>query len=111
MKKIKEPLDIGNPSNNKINMIQNRFWASSVVFNESTLWIVGGLDKNDTALSTTEFISVDRGSTLGPELPFSIRGHCMIKLSDNTIYVIGGYQRNKAHQRQKRHVSNIECIY
>ena len=91
-------------------MVQNRFWASSVVFNESTLWIVGGLDKNDTALATTEFISVDRGPTLGPELPFSIRGHCMIKLSDNSIYVIGGYQKNKAYQRQKRHVMIIYLL-
>ena len=72
-------------------MIQRRMFASSVVLNQSTLWVTGG-EEHFNALSTTEFITLDQAAATGPKLPFTISHHGMIKLNDHAIYIIGGWQ-------------------
>ena len=52
--------------------MQKRFDASSIVLNESTLWVVGGEDRA-SYLKSTEFIFIDQPPIRGPDLPISIR--------------------------------------
>ena len=82
-------LDNGNLT--EVPMISKRYAASSVSLNDSFMWIVGGSD--DTRdLSTSEFISVKHGSTLGPLLPFTVRFHCLVLINSSTVFLIGGNQ-------------------
>ena len=56
-----------------LNMLQKRTLASCCVLNQGrTLWITGGED-GDFALNSTEFITLEENSVIGPELPFTIR--------------------------------------
>ena len=59
------------------------------------LWIVGGADGNGprsadccVGLNSTEFVYASGQTSSGPMLDFTIKDHCMVKLSDNTSKVI-----------------------
>ena len=64
----------------------------SVTLNPTTLWVVGGYDTDCEHLNSTEFVTLDHPSAVGPELPFTLKGHSMVKFDNNTIFIIGGYQ-------------------
>ena len=82
-----------NQSTVSIEMGEARTYAASINFNETTLWIVGG-EQGWTQHSSTEFITIDSKQQMtqsyGPELPFGISRHCMVKFNSTTIYLIGG---------------------
>ena len=78
-------------------MTEPRLFASSIVLNQNTLWIVGGENGPSSSrryLSTTEFISIDSNQEInqkqGPTLPFGISKHCMVQYNSSAIYLIGG---------------------
>ena len=72
--------------------IEGRTSASSVVLNQSRLWVTGGLyDRNH--LNTSQFLSFDQPPEKGPDLPFTLGGHCMVQVDSETIYLIGGIQK------------------
>ena len=78
-----------------INMTEPRLFASSVVLNKNTLWIVGGRKgRIKISTNTTEFISINSNQeinqTKGPTIPFGISNHCMIHYNSSAIYLIGG---------------------
>ena len=93
---------LGHP-NNSFQSLEIRFYASSIVLNQTKLWITGGRkDVHDggciwhsVSKNSTEFISLDQPPYPGPELPFKIDGHCMVQVCSNTIYIIGGIQDGK----------------
>ena len=68
---------------------------------DTSLWIVGGDNHSHDTLNSTEFIKLDlkdypeEAQIIGPELPFSIYDHCMLKFDENSIYLIGGEQNDK----------------
>ena len=84
---------IGHPDL-KIQMLEKRQLTSGVVLNypEKTFWITGGLSKRDAGKghSSSEFIYLNKPAEKGPDLPFEIHKHCMIKYNDSTIFIIGG---------------------
>ena len=92
----KECLLVGknNQSTVSIKMGVARSYAASIIFNETTLWIVGGEQGGWTQHNSTEFITIDSKQQMtqayGPELPFGISKHCMVKFNSTTIYIIGG---------------------
>ena len=55
------------------NMIYRREGAASLVINDKTLWITGGLYDDETSsewlLSSSEFVKIGESTTLGPVLP------------------------------------------
>ena len=51
---------------------------------ENRLWISGYRDKY------TEFISLQGEVTQGPDLPENLNGHCMVKIDDKTVMMVGG---------------------
>ena len=66
------------------------------------LWIVGGADGNGPrsadcciGLKSTEFVYASGQTSSGPMLDFTIKDHCMVKLSDNRIFIIGGDQNGE----------------
>ena len=78
----------------KIQMLEKRSWTSGIVLNypEKTLWITGGLSERKAGRghSSSEFIYLNKPAERGPDLPFEIHGHCMIKYNDSAIFIIGG---------------------
>ena len=73
-------------------MIEERFFPSGVQINSTTLWILGGLDNQSLPMSTTEFITQGQTNGVsGPKLPYVLDNMCAVKLSDEEIFVIGGW--------------------
>ena len=80
-------------------MGKKRFNPAGVQINSTTLWILGGNGGigntipwwNDTT-DTTEFIIQGQSNAIpGPKLPYAAFGLCAVKLSEQEIFVIGGY--------------------
>ena len=93
----KECLLVGkvNQSTVSIKMGVARSYAASIILNETTLWIVGGEQGGGWIQhNSTEFITIDSKQQMtqayGPELPFGISKHCMVKFNSTSIYLIGG---------------------
>ena len=75
--------------------IGKRTNGASVVLNDTTLWLLGGLNYRGR-LSTTEFIKLDAASdsatsVIGPALPHILSDSCAVKYNNTHIYLIGGY--------------------
>ena len=81
---------LGNPNIIAPKLLENRPNASSVVLDDSKIWITGGFHTR----KTTEFFSLDQETINGPELPITISGHCMVQVDAQTIYIIGGDEGN-----------------
>ena len=78
----------------QIQLQEKRAGASSIVIDEDTLWITGGVN-NDGHLKTTELVNLKTLSSIpGPDLPIELAGHCMVKLNERTVIVIGGENDN-----------------
>ena len=85
-----------------IKMNEPRYRATSVVLNETTLWIMGGyigssrLVGNHNVgssyrLSSTEFITLDSSTSVnGPALPNGLSHSCAFKYNDTHSYLTGG---------------------
>ena len=86
---------IDNPSKT-FQMLEKRCFASSVVLNQTKLWITGGhsFPSPTSHLASTEIISLDQSVIQGPTLPFSVFCHSMVQLNSKTIFLIGGVQEN-----------------
>ncbi len=78
------------------NLLATRVGADSLVTdNGTTLWITGGLD-NETDSQSTELINVndeDGVPILGPQLPFSLKHHCLEKIASNIVILVGGLDK------------------
>ena len=79
-------------------MIEERSYSAGVKINSNvinnTLWVLGGYAEPGYGYysDSTEFII--QGQTNGPDLPklpYGLRGMCAVKLSEQEIFVIGGW--------------------
>ena len=77
--------------------------ASCVQLDDTSLWIVGGDNHSHDTLKSTEFIALDKCTNAkdyseetqtGPEIPFSIYDHCILKLvgDRSPFFHIGRYR-------------------
>ena len=83
-------------SANPPNLLSRRAFGASVLIDQNMLWIVGGWNRDFNDLASTEFISLEnQPPIMGPDLPFTIRCHCMVRYDENSIYLIGGKQNNE----------------
>ena len=91
-KTIMECIIIGT-TNHYFNMNISRNYASSVVLNKDTLWIVGGVNDKGWP-NTTEIIKIDSNQEIyhcnGIEMPFGFSQHCMVQYNSSAIFLIGG---------------------
>ena len=90
---------IGKP-NHGLKMMRPRRSMSSVVLNESKLWITGGFHNIGglqyfSPTNSTEIITLDKPPAPGPDLPFKVYGHSMVLVDSTTIYLIGGRQNGQ----------------
>ena len=91
---------IGMP-NHCFEMIMPWFNASSIVLNESKLWVTGGWNHEDGMTNSTEIISLDQPPVPGPDLPFTVYDHSMVLVDPTTIYLIGGCQNGRESDANK----------
>ena len=76
-------------------MTTSRQFASSIVINQTTLWVIGG--SSPSLETSTEYIDIVLGSsTTGPELPCALLPHAHIQLNDSVSMIIGGCWTNHA---------------
>ena len=73
-------------------MSVERVDAASIVLNDNTLWVTGGLDKygvNHGRSASTEHVKMS-GSMAGPDLPMALDSHAMAAINSTVSMVIGG---------------------
>ena len=76
-------------------MNRTRSSHAVVVTDGGRLWITGGWVNGDGDwLQSTEFLSADGSITPGPNLPTGRSQHCMVRLTDGRIMIIGGQTSN-----------------
>ena len=79
-------------ANNKL--LESRGYSKSVVLNDEKIWTIGG--HNSTRHTrTTEFVFLDQSPVKGPDLPFRLISHVVIKVDEKCIFILGGYQNVK----------------
>jgi hypothetical protein len=66
-----------------------RYYAASVVWNSTTLWMTGGYLAGSGRTKSTEFVQLT-GTSPGPDLPLGVALHCLVSLNDTTLILIGG---------------------
>ncbi len=76
-------------------LLTERSYTAGLKLDESTLWITGGHTLNEGSpiyekLSTTELVSLNEETRLGPELPIHVWGHCIASLDENSVILAGG---------------------
>jgi hypothetical protein len=59
------------------------------MLDDEQLWVTGGLDMSKNKLATTEIVTLT-GSKFGPDLPYALYDHCMVKINEGTIMMTGG---------------------
>ena len=72
-------------------MTTERFLAASVVLESEKLWILGGKNKENYLLSSTEYIFIDGRTEYGPYMPTELYGHAMAKINETAFILAGGY--------------------
>ena len=74
-------------------LMEPRHFASSVVINDSMLWIVGGKDRSDKNKNknTSEFVKLNENPAKGPDFPVKISCQSMIQYDKKSVYIIGGF--------------------
>merc|ERR1719367_202295 len=77
-------------------MTTKRGAAASVQLNSTTMWILGGDDRDNSRLDSTEFLRDDSSVGIeGPKMPIGISYFCAVKYSDQQVYIIGGYGKER----------------
>ena len=75
------------------NMTTIRTDSASVPVNDK-LWILGGYNSVNI-LATTEYVSlIGDASQPGPDLPSPRAGHCVVKLSNGQVILLGSHDRD-----------------
>ena len=69
-------------------------YAASTVLDRDTLWMTGGYTTVSFLRDTTEFVKLDGTSVPGPRLPFETFGHCMVKVNESLVVMIGGWNND-----------------
>ena len=86
-------------------MSVGRSFAASIVLNENTLWVTGGLGDSGL-LESTEKITIT-GTSLGPNLPLALGSHAIVAINSTCSMVIAGYDGSSFNRLTFYH-DNIE---
>ena len=76
------------------NMTTPRLSASVTHIGSEEFLIIGGLDDAFTDLKSTEIVGFS-GSEASEDLPFTIAGHCTLKINETTALICGGTQNGQ----------------
>ena len=73
-------------------LTENRVYSAGVEINNTSCWILGGGNDLESHLNSTEFIIQENSNGISrPMLPFNMSKMCAVKLSEEEIFVIGGW--------------------
>ena len=63
-----------------------------IICNKSTFWVTGGIGKDYSEMSSTEMINLkeERSMKSPINLPKSLQLHCLVKINEKQILLIGG---------------------
>jgi hypothetical protein len=75
-----------------------RYFAASIVLNDNTLWVTGGLNVGGV-LASTEYVTINR-TLSGPDLPTALYRHAMVAINSSCSMVIGGYNEYQPLQNK-----------
>ena len=67
-------------------------YSAAIEFQEKLL-LSGGFG-DDESINRTEFISLTQTYS-GPDLPYSVEGHCLIKTGNDDFMLTGGFNSNR----------------
>ena len=81
-------------------MRQPRGYASSLLLDKNTMWIMGGYTDSGRTM-TTEYIELDANGAMkqsqGPDLPKASDEHCSLRISNTEVIVMGGQLADKTY--------------
>lgn len=77
------------------NLLTQRSYTAGLKLDEFTFWVTGGHTLREGSfiyekLSSTELVSLNEETRLGPELPIHVWGHCIAALDENSVILAGG---------------------
>jgi hypothetical protein len=75
-------------------MLEERRYSASLTLNSSHLWVTGGYNGN-AYLQTSEFVSIGQDAVQGPDLPYTVAGHCLVGVNSSTALLCGGDNSGK----------------
>ena len=82
--------------------------SSHVSFSDlDLLWVTGGYGGNLEFLSSTELIGPS-GPVPGPELPIEVEQHCLVRLDETRVMLIGGFDNTAYETSANTHIYNFE---
>ncbi len=85
--------------------MQGRGYAAAALINDDcSLLITGGRLANETRTNSTEVLTLKQDGSLttsiGPDLPVAVSGHCLIRLNRKLLMVIGGSTNNMEYSKE-----------
>jgi hypothetical protein len=86
-------------------MLEERGYSASLTLNSSHLWVTGGYNGNGW-LNTSEFVSIGQPSVKGPDLPYAVYLHCLVRVNSSTALLCGG--RNNGGYLNECHYMDLE---
>jgi hypothetical protein len=88
-------------STHNVSMLESRAFAASVVLNESTLWVTGGLGLGYQGLNSTELVNLNENKSFESsiKLPINLQLHCLIKINEKQVMLVGGLSFNGPEAR------------
>ena len=81
-----------------ITMKDHRAFPGGLMLQPHLFWITGGRGSTWNLISTEYINGTSESSVAGPDLPYSIYGHCAVKVNETAAMLIGGCcgsKRNK----------------
>jgi hypothetical protein len=92
-----------NQPDQSLEMLEIRGFAASLTLNRTHIWITGGIRSVDwTRTKTSEFVSIGQPAVKGPDLPYSVHSHCLVRINSSTVLLCGGFNV---------HFVTKECYY
>ena len=79
----KPPLHLDHREMDKTNL--DSLWNSDYLKN-----LIKHCNSSDTYFSSTEYIKLNQETVKGPDLPFRVARHAMVKVNETKVYIIGG---------------------
>ena len=71
------------------------------------LWVTGGYGGNVQWLSSSELIGPG-GSSEGPELPIEVEEHCLVRLDESRVMMIGGFDNTNYETSANTHIYDFD---
>jgi hypothetical protein len=87
-------------------MLEKRYYSTSLTLNSSHIWITGGANGGHVRLHTSEFVSIGQPSVKGPDIPYAVYQYCLVGVNSSTALLCGGW--NNGGPMNECHYMDLE---